>query len=235
MLPLALIGSLLGVIGAIGYWKFSTPPAPQRPSTPIPSIKEPPSGPQAIVGQASVIDGDTIEIHGTRVRLFGIDAPEGDQTCRVKGEPFRCGQQAAFALADKIKGHTVECQPKDQDQYGRIVAVCFVGTQDINGWMVEHGWALAYRQYSTDYVSQERNATNSKRGIWQGEFQVPWEPRRMHPQGPPPKTESLRLPPARPYAVYYRPGDLSGMRYPTLEECNRVRQQAGNVGSCVMK
>jgi hypothetical protein len=104
----------------------------------------------------------------------------------------------------------------------------------MGGWSSRDG-PVAYRQYSTDYVRQERNAANSKRGIWQGEFQVPWEWRRTQPQRPQPKTESLRLPPARPYAVYYRPGDLSGTRYSTLAECNRVRQQAGNVGSCVMK
>jgi endonuclease YncB( thermonuclease family) len=243
-LPLALIGLLLGTIVAVGYLAFSpppapqpAPPAPQSAGSPVPSVNRPTSGPQAIVGQASVIDGDTIEIHSTRIRLYGIDAPESDQTCRVKGEPFRCGQQAAFALADKIKGHTVECRPKDQDQYGRIVAKCFIGVEDINGWMVERGWALAYLQYSRDYVGQERNAANAKRGIWQGEFQVPWEWRRNQP-GRRPISESYSSKsqrPTGPSVIYYRPGDLSGTRFQTRVECEQARQRAGNVGTCVMK
>ena len=82
--------------------------------------------PRQIVGVASVIDGDTIEIHGQRIRLFGIDAPESSQLCaRPTGERWRCGQQASFALADRIGRATVSCQPHDLDRYGRIVAVCF--------------------------------------------------------------------------------------------------------------
>jgi endonuclease YncB( thermonuclease family) len=38
--------------------------------------------PDSFVGQASVIDGDTLEIHSTRIRLWGIDAPESTQLCR---------------------------------------------------------------------------------------------------------------------------------------------------------
>ena len=54
-------------------------------------------------GVASVIDGDTIEIHGTRIRLNGIDAPESGQLCQdARGTARRCGQQAALALSDRI-------------------------------------------------------------------------------------------------------------------------------------
>src|SRR5271166_578426 len=78
-----------------------------------------------IIGVTSVVDGDTIEIHGQRIRLFGIDAPESSQLCvRPTGERWRCGQEASFALADRIGGATVSCQPRDLDRYGRVVAVC---------------------------------------------------------------------------------------------------------------
>jgi len=54
-----------------------------------------PASTQDITGGASVIDGDTIEVHGRRIRLYGIDAPESSQLCvRPNGERWRCGQQA---------------------------------------------------------------------------------------------------------------------------------------------
>ena len=127
-----------------------------------------------MIGQASVVDGDTIEIHGERVRLFGIDAPESAQLCTASGREYRCGQQAAFALADRIGQNTVRCEPHDRDRYGRTVAVCYVGGEDLDAWMVRQGWALAYRKYSSAYVGDEDDARNAHRGSRQGEFQVPW-------------------------------------------------------------
>jgi endonuclease YncB( thermonuclease family) len=74
------------------------------------------------------LDGDTLEIHGRRIRLFGIDAPERSQLCvRPTGELWLCGQQASFALADRIGRAVVTCQPCDLDRYDRVVAVCFKG------------------------------------------------------------------------------------------------------------
>lgn len=61
-----------------------------------------------ITGQASVIDGDTLEIHGPRIRLSGVDAPESDQLCRGDDSlQYRCGAKAANELARFIAGRPV--------------------------------------------------------------------------------------------------------------------------------
>jgi len=129
-----------------------------------------------IEGVASVVDGDSIEIHGTRIRLYGIDAPEARQECtRPDGAVWRCGQQAAHALSAQIGRSPVHCQPRDRDRYGRVVAVCFRGSEDLNRWLVTNGWAVAYRRYSLDYAADEDGARLAQRGVWAGRFEMPWD------------------------------------------------------------
>lgn len=131
-----------------------------------------------IAGRASVIDGDTIEIHDTRIRFHGIDAPESGQTCLINQQSYRCGQKAAIALDELISGSTVTCAERDIDRYGRIVAECFSRSVNLNEAMVKAGWALAYREYSVDYVNDEQHARENELGLWAGEFQAPWDYRR---------------------------------------------------------
>lgn len=131
-----------------------------------------------IFGQASVIDGDTIEIHDQRIRLHGIDAPESGQQCIRAGQRWPCGRRAAFALSDRIGNRTVRCNRRDIDRYGRVVAVCFAAGENLNAWLVRNGWALAYRRYSQAYVSDEDTARRSRSGIWAGSFIPPWDWRR---------------------------------------------------------
>jgi endonuclease YncB( thermonuclease family) len=131
-----------------------------------------------IAGPTKVIDGDTIVIHSVKIRLHGIDAPERAQVCKANGKHYRCGASATLALAKRIGGQPVSCEKRDQDQYGRIVAVCRTGGTDLNGWLVSEGLALAYRRYSTDYIGQEQTAREARRGLWQGDFVKPWHWRK---------------------------------------------------------
>jgi len=97
------------------------------------------------LGTASIIDGDTIEIHRTRIRLHGIDAPEVQQECTwPDGTVWRCGQHAALALSDHIGRAVVRCELRDHDRYGCIVAVYFLVGENLNRWMVTDGWAAAF-------------------------------------------------------------------------------------------
>jgi endonuclease YncB( thermonuclease family) len=122
---------------------------------------------------------DEVGIRGTRVRLFGIDAPEVGQTCKgADHKQYRCGQRAASVLDARIDEGVVTCEPKDADQYGRTVAVCRVYGEDLGAWMVGLGWALAYRSYSTRYVAAEELAKRRKAGMWAGVFTAPSEWRK---------------------------------------------------------
>jgi endonuclease YncB( thermonuclease family) len=124
-------------------------------------------------GRAYVIDGDTLEIEGQRIRLFGIDAPESDQTCTKDGHIYLCGKQATSALADKIDSKSVTCREKDIDKYQRVVAICSAEGADLNRWMVAEGHAVAYVAYSFRYLFDDLKARYAGRGIWSGEFQNP--------------------------------------------------------------
>jgi endonuclease YncB( thermonuclease family) len=129
-----------------------------------------------LIGRASVIDGDTIEIHGQRIRIWGIDAPESRQLCHVQGNPWRCGQRAALALSDWIGHQTVACAERDRDRYGRVVATCSVAGEGVAVWLVRHGWALDWPRYSKGaYAGPQREAAAARAGIWQGDFEKPWE------------------------------------------------------------
>jgi len=132
----------------------------------------------AASGNARVIDGDTIDISGQRVRLHGIDTPESKQTCQRQGVTWLCGAEATKALNQLIGNSDVSCIGRDKDRYGRIVAVCHVNGVDLNAAMVLSGMALAYRKYSDDYIGQEATAKAAKRGLWAGQFVPPWEWRR---------------------------------------------------------
>jgi endonuclease YncB( thermonuclease family) len=128
------------------------------------------------VGQASVIDGDTLEIHGTRIRLWGIDAPESSQLCRgADSNLYRCGANAANDLDTFVARRPVSCMPVSEDQYGRSVAICSVGGADLGEWLVRNGLALDWPQYSKGkYNSAQRDADRSGRGMWAGSYVAPW-------------------------------------------------------------
>jgi endonuclease YncB( thermonuclease family) len=129
-----------------------------------------------ISGPITVLDGDTIEIGATRIRLFGIDAVEHDQTCRNQdGTVWACGDWVTQQARAQFQGRNGRCEPTGDVTYGRIVARCTVGGTDMQRALVDQGMAFAYRRYSSDYVGDERTAAAQKRGIWAGTVQKPEE------------------------------------------------------------
>ncbi len=132
-----------------------------------------------VSGTARVVDGDTLEIAGERIRLHGIDAPEKDQTCSIDGRAWACGIAAWGELVQITAGKEVACEPRDTDRYGRTVAACSADGTDLGDWLVRKGWAVAYYMYSYEYTRAEHHAKTNRLGLWAGEFVMPWKWRRM--------------------------------------------------------
>lgn len=129
-----------------------------------------------ITGRASVVDGDTIDIQGTRIRFDGIDAPESSQRCtNESGQPYRCGKVSADALdAFLAESRPVSCRRTGRDR-NRIVAVCArADGTDVNSWLVANGHAIDWPKYSKGrYAAEQRQAEETKAGIWSGTFEWP--------------------------------------------------------------
>jgi endonuclease YncB( thermonuclease family) len=137
---------------------------------------------ETIAGRASVIDGDTIAIHGERIRILDIDAPESSQPCiRPDGSDWRCGQQAALALADWIGARTVTCDTDKRDRYKRHLARCAVDGADVAEWLAANGWAVPYRDCRCETVRSAVNRAKAQQlGIWSGDVMAPWEWRKAN-------------------------------------------------------
>jgi endonuclease YncB( thermonuclease family) len=127
-------------------------------------------------GVPRIVDGDTLAIGATKVRLEGIDAPETDQVClNANGIRWTCGIDARDQLAAHIVGRDIDCSSHGVDAYRRTLAICYLAGEDLNAWMVQQGWALAYVQYSSAYRQVEEDARANQRGLWQGAFIAPWD------------------------------------------------------------
>lgn len=125
-----------------------------------------------------VIDGDTIHIGKLKYRFFGIDAPEIKQICEKDNTKIQCGVIAKSVLKNKIADKIPECIVKDKDRYQRLVAECFIGKESLSRFMVREGYAVAYSQYSKDFIEDEKYAKENKLGIWSMNFQIPSDYRK---------------------------------------------------------
>jgi endonuclease YncB( thermonuclease family) len=132
-----------------------------------------------LTGRATVIDGDTIELNGQRIHLFGIDAPERDQTCAWDGGKYGCGQYAFGVLSSIVVEGQISCEQRGAERHGPIIAVCRIDDFDVGALLVKHGWALADRDKSLDYVDEEEEAKVAKQGLWEGTFMAPWKWREI--------------------------------------------------------
>lgn len=131
-------------------------------------------------GNARSMDGDSLQLNKTEVRLHGIDAPEFGQTCGSPSGDYPCGRDAQKALATLIRERMISCTVMDVDRYGRSVAICHDGPLELNREMVRLGWAVAYIRHSTAYLAAQREAKAAKRGMWRGKFEMPEDYRRKH-------------------------------------------------------
>ena len=130
-------------------------------------------------GPIRVVDGDTFEVAGIKVRLHAIDAPENDQMCETKqGVDWACGGWITKVVADRYTGVIARCEALETDRYGRTVARCTALGEDVGAWLVREGFAFAYVQYGADYVEIERKAAAADRGLHAVRMQTPAQHRK---------------------------------------------------------
>jgi len=153
-----------------------------------------PAAAQMIEGTARAIDGDTLDMTGTRIRLVHIDAPETRQGCERDGELWACGTAASAALAEMIEAQPIACRAIERDVYGRQVALCRTKLFDLGEEMIRRGMAIAAPGAPEDYRAAQALAKRRKAGIWTSDFTLPsaWRAAHAPAPSPPPQQADAR-------------------------------------------
>jgi endonuclease YncB( thermonuclease family) len=132
-------------------------------------------------GPTQVLDGGTVMVGSHRISLYGIAAPDADQTCSdAQDQPYPCGRASARALEDHIGGAAIACEPRGGATGGAVEAICRVGDEDLGAWMIGRGYAVPDRSRGLDYTKAAERAWGRHLGLWSGVFQDPTE-RRIRP------------------------------------------------------
>lgn len=127
---------------------------------------------------ATAIDGDTIQLDGKVVQLYGIDAPELGQHCLDSGVWETCGQAAAHELNKQLRlsRQTVKCLPVKSSETPEDV--CFVGDTDVAEALLTAGYVTASAAANPDYRELEETAREARLGLWHSDFVTPSDWRR---------------------------------------------------------
>lgn len=125
--------------------------------------------PDQTSGAGRPIDGDSLYVGRDEVRLKGIDAPEGKQSCSRQGVAWDCGNAARDELRRLIGRDLVRCRVEKRDKHGRLLGYCSAGGRDLNAGMVAAGMAVSYG----GFLREQGEAKLRKRGLWGSQFEQP--------------------------------------------------------------
>lgn len=136
-------------------------------------------------GPAIVLDASHLAVADRRFKLYGIDAPDVDETCEnAKRKEYPCGVEAREALVKLVTRQEITCRPRGPNQINEMLATCTLGQTDLAGAMIDAGWAIADRARTLYYEKAEEKARTTKHGLWQGPFVPPanWRAGERVPQ-----------------------------------------------------
>jgi endonuclease YncB( thermonuclease family) len=115
--------------------------------------------------QVAVVDGETLRLQDTVIRLQGLAAPPRGLSCRASdGSVSDCGAASATALAALVRGHGVACRLNGRDPAGLAQGRCEAAGTDLNRALVMAGWARALD--SSGMGEAETEARGERRGLW---------------------------------------------------------------------
>ena len=130
----------------------------------------------AISSVSRVVSGDTLTLGNQIVKLYGVAAPDISQTCAdSSGRGYRCGQQSVSWLSGWLADNTIKCHILAKDDRGVLIGVCMLGPYDIGAALINSGWAVADIRQTQIYLPYQNQALSNRRGLWQGEFYMPWD------------------------------------------------------------